>query len=363
MRTRELVWLIAFHPASIFWLTGAAAKSYQGFQCVIFNSRDESIRVLVREAEYDEFESQALHDQLLAWGPHHVPNPIDLLKKAALASGLNKGKIGLEIPDYYLSVPHYRQVVDLFGCAQIVDASSLVHDLRLVKSPAEIALIRQAAGIADGAMEAFAAQLRAGASELELTGVVHNHVMASGGDQLASPVNFCAAERSGFSHGRPTDRRLRPGDCGNIEFGAPYHCYPATIGRQFSIGPLKGRDAEILDVARTATKAAIDAMGPGVPAGEPFRAASAIIAKAGLSHGQVHTVGYCLAPAFPPATGERLHLAPNSRYALQAGMHLSVCPPIFVGREKRGARIVDNVLVTEDGVEVLSAFPREVIIG
>ena len=57
-----------------------------------------------------------------------------------------------------------------------------------------------------------------------------------------------------------------------------------------------------------------------------------------------------------------MHLFGGSRYTLQAGMVVTVEPPVFIGEERLGARIIDNVLVTHDGAELLSRFSRDLIV-
>ena len=63
-----------------------------------------------------------------------------------------------------------------------------------------------------------------------------------------------------------------------------------------------------------------------------------------------------------PAWAEPIHLFGNSPYTLQEGMVVTVEPPVFLGDEPLGARIIDNVLVTNDGAKILSRFHRELIV-
>ena len=72
--------------------------------------------------------------------------------------------------------------------------------------------------------------------------------------------------------------------------------------------------------------------------------------------------GYALAPGFPPSWGEPLHMLEGCNEILREGMIVTVEPPVFLGDEKLGARVIDNVLVTREGVEVLSRFPRDLIL-
>jgi Xaa-Pro dipeptidase len=231
----------------------------------------------------------------------------------------------------------------------------------MVKSPAEISYIREASRIADIAMEVFANALREGRTELEIAGDVYHSLLSSGSGLAASPINLVSGERSCFSHGAPTSRKLRAGDFGNVEYGATYKRYTSTIGRQFCMGKPTPRMREIYDVVRRASDACIAEIRARVPATVPHDAAKKIIEEAGLEHGRVHLSGYGLAPGFPPSWAEPIHLFGDSKYILQAGMVLTVEPPVFLGDEHLGARIIDNVLVTENGAEVLSRFSRDLI--
>ena len=69
-----------------------------------------------------------------------------------------------------------------------------------------------------------------------------------------------------------------------------------------------------------------------------------------------------LAPGFPPTWGEPMHLFGGSTYTLQPGMVVTVEPPVFLGEERLGTRLIDNLLVTTDGAELLSRFSRDLIV-
>lgn len=119
---------------------------------------------------------------------------------------------------------------------------------------------------------------------------------------------------------------------------------------------------ELYGLVRAAADAMMAEIRPGVPAVVPHEAAKRIIARAGLDRARVHTSGYGLAPGFPPTWGEPLNMFGGSTYTLQAGMVLSVEPPIFLHEERLGARLIDNVLVTDKGAELLSRYPRDLIV-
>ena len=358
----ELDWLLIFHPVSIHWLTGSDAKSYQEHQCLLISAKPGPVIVLTREGERNEFQDDALVDQLWTWGGSEPEDPLAAFERLAGSLDLRRARIGMEVPAYYLHPHHYVRIKQLLGDALVAEPTNLVHDLKLVKSAAELAYIRQAGKIADTAMAVFADSLAEGRSELEVAGNVYHSLLTSGSGLAASTLNLVSGDRSGFSHGAPTDRRLRRGDFGSVEYGSAYKRYTATIGRQFCIGAPTPRMRELNDLVRRAADACIAQMRAGVPAVVPHEAAKRVIADAGLDRGRVHTSGYGLAPGFPPTWGEPMHMFGGSRYTLEAGMVVTVEPPVFIGEERLGARIIDNVLVTHDGAELLSQFSRELIV-
>lgn len=362
LRERNIDWLVVIHPVSIHWLTGSDAKSYQEFQCLFFSAEEAPLVVLARAGEVAELRDDALVDEVVGWGGGIAEDPIPHFTAVAKRLGLMDARIGLEVPAYYLHPHHYLALREVLGTSLVAEPSTLVHDLKLVKSPAEIACIREAARLADAAMAVFASALRPGRSELSVAGEVMAALMKAGSGIAASPINLVSGERSGFSHGAPTQRLLRAGDFGSVEYGATWKRYTATIGRQFSMGPPTARMLGLYDIVRRAQDACIAAIRPGVGASAPHDAARAVIAEAGLDAHRVHTTGYGLAPGFPPSWGEPLHMLNDSPYTLEAGMVLSIEPPVFIAAERLGARLIDNVLVTEDGAEMLTGASRDLIV-
>lgn len=362
IRKAGLDWLVAIHPVSIHWLTGSDAKSYQEFQCLFISAEPGPIIVLTREGERYEFRDDALVDDIWSFGGPEPEDPVAVFERLVKLLGLPSTRVGMEVPAYYLHPHHYLAMKGILGDSLVAEPTNLIHDLKLVKSAQEQAYIREASRIADKAMETFVRELRAGRSELELAGEVYHTLLTEGSGLAASPINLVSGERSGFSHGAPTHRRLKPGDTGSIEYGSMYKRYTSTIGRQFCIGDPSARSLELYDIVRRAGDAMIASIRAGIPAIEPHLAAKRVIAEAGLDRYRAHTSGYGLAPGFPPTWGEPMHLFGGSEYILESGMVVTVEPPVFIGDEYLGARLIDNVLVTNDGGELLSKHPRDLIV-
>lgn len=362
MAARQLDWLVAIHPVSILWLTGSEAKSYQEFQCLLVGADGQPLTVMVRAGEVNELAAESIADRVVGWGGGVSEDPLEVFARLARELGITGRRVGLEVPNSFLHPYHYLGLLDILGQDRVVDASLLIADLKLVKSPAEIAYVREAARLADLAMTSFARELHEGRTELQLAGTIYATLLGNGSGIAASPINLVSGPRAAFSHGAPTARVLRRGDSGNVEFGATSRRYTATIGRQFAVGEPSARVLELYDVVRRASDAMIATIADGVPAAAAHEAAREVIDRAGLDSFRVHLSGYGLAPGFPPSWAEPLQMLDGTRYTLRTGMTVTIEPPVFIGAEGLGARLIDNVLVTDSGAELLSSFARDLIV-
>jgi Xaa-Pro dipeptidase len=169
-------------------------------------------------------------------------------------------------------------------------------------------------------------------------------------------------ERSCFALGGPTERKMKRGDTGLVELGGAYKRYTSTLGRQWSIGRPSGRLQDLHKVVLEASDAAMAEMKAGAPAINAHEALKGVIARAGLDHCRQHTSGYGMAPGFPPSWGEPTNMFGGSKDVLQAGMVMTVEPAVFIKEEGLGVRLIDNCIITEKGLELLSVTPRDIAV-
>jgi Xaa-Pro dipeptidase len=366
-RAREAIgaagldWLLVIHPMSLHWLIGTEAKSYQAFQCLLLSAKPGPLVMFTRLSERCEFVEDSWADEVIGWGGPEPEDAIEAFRALVDRFALHAARIGLETPAYYLHPHHYVRLKDMLGKALVGEPSSLIAALKQVKSPREIALIRESARIADKAMAACLGAVAEGRSELDIAAAIYQTLLASGSSLPASAINLVTGERCGFAHGAPTTRTLRRGDPGNVEFGAAYKRYTKTIGRQWNLGPASARARQLYAVVRAAFDACLAEIRDGVPAIVPHEAAKRVIADAGLDRHRVHTTGYSIGAGVAPAWGEPLNMYGGTQDVLRAGMVVSIEPPVFVAEERLCARIIDNVLVTKTGAELLSRIPLDLV--
>ena len=362
MQAEGIDLLLAFHPVSIAYLTGCRSKSYQEFQVLFFPAEEGPLTIQTRLAEVAEIQDFTLAEDVRGWGGREPEDPVEVFASIMREKNYLGRRIGMEVPNFYMHPSIHKQLVDLLGSALVFDASKLVHDLKLVKSPAELAYVREASRIADAALDTVQASIKDGATECEVAGEAYRTLLSLGSDVPASPMNFVSGDRTCYSHGQPTVKPIRTGEFMHVEFGAAVKRYCATVARHFNLGEPSARAQELHDIIRASCDACISEIRAGVAAVKPHEAAKQVIAEAGLDQYRLHTTGYGIAPGYPPSWGEGIHLFADSTYTLEAGMLLSVEPPIFIREEQIGVRLIDNVIVTETGAEIISSFSRDLVV-
>jgi Xaa-Pro dipeptidase len=354
--------LLVIAPVHINYLIGSPAKGYQEFQILFFPLVPGPLTILSRLPEVPLLRAESLADEVRGWGGREPEDPIGVVAEILREKNYRGLRTGLEVPAYYLHPHDHEKLVALLGADLVMDATSLVGDIKLVKSPAEIDYVRKAAAICDQAMVTCCSSIAAGKTERAVSADVHHTLMAAGSDIPSSPMNFLTGPRTAFAHGEPSDRVIAPGDFMHIQFGAHYRRYCVTIGRQLCLGVPTQRMRDIYQVVRDAGDACMAQMRAGVSAAQPHEAAKNIIDDAGLDAYRLHMTGYAVGAAFPPSWVEPLIMDSGSSYTLAAGMVIAVEPPVFGLADGLGVRLIDNVLITDMGYEPLSSTTRDLIV-
>jgi Xaa-Pro dipeptidase len=358
----NLDWLIIIHPVSMRWLIGQDNKSYTAFQCLPVAAKGGKLMVFTRDMERNEFEADSMADEVRSYNGREPEDPMTAFAKFADELDLRNARVGIEVPSFYLNPHHYLRLKDILGSALIAEPSNLINNLKLAKSPKELDYHRKSAAIAGAAWKSLLATAAEGRSELELAGAAYQTILASGSALPASTMNLMTGPRSCFALGAPTERKMRRGDTGLVELGGAYRRYTSTLGRQWNLGKPSQRLKDLHKVVLEASDAAMAEMKAGAPTIKAHEALKGVIVKAGLDHYRQHTSGYGMAPGFPPSWGEPTNMFGGSKDILQANMVISVEPGLFIKEEGLGVRLIDNCIITDKGVEVLSTTSREIAV-
>ncbi len=299
-----------------------------------------------------------------------VSTLIRQLAKELAARGLAKARIALEPWGYS---PHGKIMDELEGClretgADVVDESLLIERIRLVKSPLEISLIREAASMADRAMAAARETIASGVMETELAASIMRSMMQRGGGYPGIRSMIGSGPRAGTHHSPPTQRRIKNGDLVFIDFCGSLQRYHVNLNRTFSLGAADHRWIDLMRRSAGCMDAIVKEVKPGDPWSKVANVGDRYLDEMGLKKYVWWAGGYALGIGVPPDWVGSFFAAPREGVPdqpLQAGMVFNYENQFDVWENwpgGSGAAYIETVLVTESKLEVLSALPRDLVV-
>ena len=259
-----------------------------------------------------------------------------------------------------MRVMELRLIEDAFLSPRIDAAEPTFAALRMRKDEQELALMREAVGIAERALLATLPTIRAGQTEREIGAELVVQTLRAGSDaELPFAPIIASGPNSALPHAALTDRAIQPGDLLTIDWGAAKNGYIADLTRTFAIGEVADELKKIYRLVQAANAAARAATRPGALAAEVDAAARQTITAGGYGEYFIHRVGHGL--------GLEGHEDPSvhgrNEYSLEVGTTFTIEPGIYLPG-KGGVRIEDDVVVTATGAESLSTLSRELqVIG
>ena len=218
--------------------------------------------------------------------------------------------------------------------ASLEPVKGWIEELRMVKSPAELARIRKSVETNSRAFEQAVARVRPGMTEQDLAAELEYRMRRLGAEKPAFETIVAAGVRSALPHAQPTAARLKPRD---LFLGAP----TARMKRVYR-AVLEAQLAAIAMVRAGVSTAAVD------------RVARKVLRGYGLDRAFVHSLGHGLGLEIhePPRLGKR------DKTRLEAGMAITIEPGVYI-EGFGGIRIEDTVVVTENGCEILTSTSTE----
>lgn len=282
--------------------------------------------------------------------PGRPPGSVtEIMADALREKGLDNRAVGIVSPAT-LSFSHGDALRSELPDVEWRDATLCLLRPRAIKSPAEIAYLRKACDISRQALDAGVEACRPGATEREVANVMHETMMRLGSEDLGFDTAVSSGPRAGLKHAPPTERRLESGDLVFLDTGAVIGGYHADLSRTPGVGQLDSDAQEMLEAAVEMFRACLKVIKPGAPVRDIYRAAERTARRAGLigdymPNGLGHGVGRALF--------ELPFLGPDDDSILETGMTFAL-EPMLVRYGVGTAVIEETVLVTDDGVEILS---------
>jgi len=357
---RGLAALLVFAPESHYWATGLDTGGYVFFQCGIIPADPaRPLTLLTRRPDLSQARDTSLYADIRIWYDANDADPAGELRTILDELGLGGQRLGLETATYGLTGQNHAAVqASLDGFCALTPASDLIHAMRAVKSPSEIAIIRQAATLADAAVAAARARLAPGLPDSALTAAAMTAILDGGGDMPPAGPLCNSGPRAVYGRGVGGPRILQGQDQVVLELAATRHRYNVCIERTFILGEMPAAQRRMADTVRDAVAAMVAAARPGNPAGAIAEAFGAVVDAAGYTRNRFAACGYPLGATFRPSWMDvppMLH--PGNPTPLLPGMVFF--PHCMLGDAESGLAFGsgDTILITEAGAEVLTRAP------
>jgi Xaa-Pro aminopeptidase len=278
--------------------------------------------------------------------------PTVKLHEAAIQVIKDAGIRRLGIEGHLVSVELRDQLTAGLEGVELVPVNWTIEtELRAIKDADEIAEIRTAIDLAQRGFVELREALRADLTERQVAFDLEHAVRRMGGEKLSFPAIIAVGDRAALPHYRPGTRRIGDNPLLLVDWGAETRGgYKSDLTRTLIAGRITPEFAKVYQTVLRAQQAMMAAIRAGVSCIEADKAGRDVIAEAGYGdkygHGGGHGIGLDI--------HEQPRMAPNGTGNLQAGMVVTVEPGIYLPGWG-GVRIEDDVLVTEEGCEVLSA--------
>jgi Xaa-Pro dipeptidase len=301
LKERGLDALLIFAQESHYYLTGFDTNGYVFFQCAVLQADDTPITLLTRRPDLEGARITSIIEDIRIWYDGEGANPAKDLGALLKEHGLAGARLGIEMSTYGLTAANYELVRrELEGWCELQDGSDIVHSLRLVKSPAEIAYVRKAAELADKALIAMMDTAGPDVFEGDVQAAGQATIYRGGGDPAASGPVLGSGERALLIRNSTGARRLDAVDQLTMEFAGVYRRYHACIMRTVAIGGHGDYQQRMFDATREAMSAMTAAARPGDPIGRIDEAHRQVYDRAGFGHARMAACGYSLGATYRP---------------------------------------------------------------
>jgi len=238
--------------------------------------------------------------------------------------------------------------------ASLEAVSGWIEELRMVKSAAEIELIRRSVDTNSRAFEQTVARVKPGMKEQDLAAELEYRMRRMGAEKASFETIVAAGVRSALPHAQPTSARIGRGDLVVVDMGAFENGYASDMTRMLFFGNPSPRVKRTYRAVLEAQLAAIDAVRAGVRTATVDAAARRVLKGHGLDKFFVHSTGHGLGLEIhePPRIGKR------DKSRLSAGMAITIEPGVYL-EDFGGVRIEDTVVVTNTGCRILTPTPKD----
>ncbi|MGI8123094.1 M24 family metallopeptidase [Staphylococcus haemolyticus] len=328
-------------PLNVFYFTGYRSEPHERlFALLITANGDQTL--YCPKMEVEEVKNSPFEGKIIGYLDTENPFEIDPLS-------FNK----LLIESEHLTVKRQRELTQNFGVQHYGDIDQTIKELRNIKNESEIENIREAAKLADKCIEIGTEFLKVGVTEREVVNHIENEIKKFGVSEMSFDTMVLFGDHAASPHGTPGERKLVKDEYVLFDLGVIYNHYCSDMTRTVKFGTPSEEAQTIYNIVLEAETNAIESIRAGVPLQDIDKIARDIISDAGYGDYFPHRLGHGLGLE----EHEYQDVSSTNSNLLEAGMVITIEPGIYVPNVA-GVRIEDDILVTENGYEILTHYDK-----
>ena len=353
--------ILVFAQESHYWLTGYDTGGSVFFQSAVFTADESPITLLTRRPDLLQARQTSTIEDIRLWWDAEDADPAGQLREILREKGLAGKRVAVEMNTHGLTGWNLHRIqLAMAGFCTLEFDGHMIRLLRLVKSPAEIAVMRQAGKLLDESLTAVIAAARPGVMDATLTATYLSVVLGGGGDMPPNAPLFNSGARAVYGRGVSQPRRLEAVDQVVVEYPVAVRRYNVKTEWTILLGQVTDTQRRMYDTVRDTLHHMTEITRPGTTLGEIFDAHADGLDSAGYAAHRFGATGYSVGLTYAPTSMD----VPPMIYAGNP----TVCVPgmvlffhVMIGDSDTGyaAGVGHTLLVTDAAPEVLTGLPDD----
>ncbi|MEK4284398.1 MULTISPECIES: M24 family metallopeptidase [unclassified Ureibacillus] len=351
LKEQEIDIAFVTNPDNVFYFSGFKSNPHERLLGIsIFQNADPFI--ICPKMEISDVKSSGWSFDIV--GHSDTDQPWNILANEIHSRTKHISTIAIE--KGHLTVERFEALQAFYPNARFVPIDNQINELRVIKDKEELDKLRKAAELADYAIDVGVKAIKEGITELEIVHIIESAIKEKG-YSMSFETTVLSGPKAASPHGTPGNRTIQKGDFVLFDLGVIYEGYCSDITRTVAFGGINEEQRKIYETVKKSNEESIKSVKPGIRCMDLDKISRDIISDAGYGEYYTHRLGHGLGISvheFPSITG-------TNEMKLKPGMVFTIEPGIYKS-DVAGVRIEDDVVVTENGVEVLTKYPKELII-
>ncbi|SNZ18060.1 Xaa-Pro dipeptidase [Terribacillus aidingensis] len=339
---------------NVYYVSNYYTDPHERLVAVFADQKDAPLLILPAMEKEDALKA-GWKEEMLTYHDHE--NVWQLFKDYLKERGRVPASMGVEKD--HMSVIRLEMLQQILPEVSFGNATEFLQYQRIIKDKKEYTLLKQAAVLADYGVKKGIEAIAAGKTELQITAELEYALKQEGVTSMSFATTVLSGAKTASPHGTPDGKQIAPGDLVLFDLGVVFEGYCSDITRTVGYKHVTADQQHIHDTVRVALEKATAASQAGTAIAEIDKAARSHIEQAGYGQYFTHRVGHGLGIG----VHEFPSLSSNNTQAMQEGMCYTIEPGIYMPGVG-GVRIEDDIFLTKNGPDVLTAYPRDLqIIG